>query len=182
MQKTVLLIVLISFMLTSCYSMDENATSKYNPKAAAYNVQLGLAYLKQGNRQRAKQKLLKALEEAPDSLETNDAMAYFYENTQDNKKAEMYYQRAIEWHPEAGAALNNYGAFLCREKRYDEADIYFLKAIADPEYLNTARAYENAGLCALAANQSDKAQNYFKRALAEDPSLKQSAYELEKLS
>lgn len=177
MKKYGLIIFFVTIVLSSC-QMPEPHTAKNNPKASAYNVQLGLAYLQQGNRQRAKQKLLTALAEDPQSATANDALAYFFESIQDGQQADKYYQRAIQFAPASGAALNNYGTFLCRQARYQEANAYFLKAIADTQYLNTALAYENAGLCALAANHLQEARYYFKKALAEDPSLTRSSAEL----
>lgn len=167
----------VSVWLTSCHWQPEEKTQSYNPKASTYNVQLGLAYLQQGNRQRAKQKLLKALQQSPNSPEANDAMAFYLENTQDIHDAEKYYQQAIHFSPHNGASLNNYGTFLCRQKIYNKADIYFRKAIAEPTYLNTAKAYENAGLCALAASHNDRARYYFKKAKEQDPNLKLSIEE-----
>lgn len=60
-------------------------------KAALYNVQLGLGYLKQGDRPRAKNKLLVALEQEPKSPDVNSALAYYFEQTKDLEEAEKYY-------------------------------------------------------------------------------------------
>jgi type IV pilus assembly protein PilF len=68
-------------------------------KAAIYNTQLGLAYLKQGDRQRAQGKILKALKMDPNSAEVNAAMAYFLENTGDLKEARNYYKKALSLAP-----------------------------------------------------------------------------------
>ncbi len=179
----IFIITILHFALISCVSNEiKPVDNTHNPKAAAYNVQLGLAYLEQDNRQRAKQKLLMAMAEDPNSPAVNDALAYYFEKTQDFPDADKYYQQAVQLDPKAGAALNNYGAFLCRQAHYKEANAYFLKAIADTQYVNTALAYENAGLCAVAANQWDDAKHYFKKALAQDPSLQQSSEELAKIS
>lgn len=169
-----LLIMLLTIFLSACQT-EAPSTSAYNPKASAYNMQLGLGYLKQGNRQRAKQKLLTAVAQAPNSPYANEALAYYFEKTQEINQAEYYYQKAIQLAPKTGAILNNYGTFLCRQKQYQEAFNYFLKAVSDPEYLNTALAYENAGICAEAAHDSSAAKAYFKKALEQDPSLIQAA-------
>jgi type IV pilus assembly protein PilF len=150
-------------------------------KAATYNVQLGLAYLKQGNRPRAKKKLLTALEQAPKSPEVYSAMAYYFEQTNELTQAEQYYLNALALAPKKGAQLNNYGAFLCRQGNYKEAEGYFLRAVQDLHYIHTAGAYENAGLCALSVANTEKARVYFTKALNQDPSRKASFYELVKL-
>ncbi len=147
-------------------------------KAASYNVQLGLGYLKQGDRARAKKKFLTALEQAPNSAEVNGAIAYYFEQTKEMERARKHYLKAISLSSNAGAQLNNYGAFLCREGDYAKAESYFLKAVDDIKYVNTAGAYENAGLCALDVPNKEKAKYFFNKALDQDPSRKQSLYEL----
>jgi type IV pilus assembly protein PilF len=132
--------------------------------------------------QRAKRKLLQALEQEPNSIPALDAMAYYLENTGDNKSAEEYYLRAIQVSAVDGKAHNNYGAFLCRNKRYIDADKQFMLAVQDPAYLNTAEAYENAGLCAEQIPDANKATAYFQKAIANDPSRAASYLELSQLT
>lgn len=150
-------------------------------KAASYNMQLGLGYLKQGDRPRAKKKLLVALEQGPNSADINAAMAYYLEQTNELDLAKKYYSKALSLSSNSGAQLNNYGTFLCRQGDYKKAETYFLKAVKDPQYVNTAGAYENAGLCVLAIPEDEKAKEYFISALNQDPSRSQSLYELVKL-
>ena len=178
--KAIYLLISI-FLLQSCHdgATEEHTLGKAKlSEAASYNTQLGLAYLKQGHRSRAKQKLLVALSEAPNASYTNAAMAYFMETTGDINGARTYYQKALSAAPRSGAPLNNYGAFLCRQRQYRQAEGYFLKAVNDKDYVNTAFAYENAGLCAMGIPDEKKAANYFVKALQQDPSRKPSLYEL----
>ena len=146
--------------------------------AARYNAQLGLAYLKQGNRSLAKHKLLLALSQDPKAPVVNSAMGYFMEKSNEVVKARQYYQKAMAVDPKAGSQLNNYGAFLCRQGHYRQAERYFLKAVSDNNYEHTAGAYENAGLCVLVIPDKYKAIEYFKKALEQDPMREQSLYEL----
>lgn len=150
-------------------------------KAATYNVQLGLGYLKQGDRPRAKKKLLTALEQDPNSPDANAAIAYYFEQTSELEQSRRYYLKAVSLSSNGGAQLNNYGAFLCRQGEYKKAETYFLKAVKDEHYVHTAGAYENAGLCALAVPDYDNAKLYFTSALNQDPSRRVSLYELVKL-
>lgn len=180
------LLLLGLLLLQACQKNSEVndviATKKYNlNEAATYNVQLGIAYLKQGNRPLAKRKLLLALTQAPNAAQTNAAMAYFLEKSGEINEAAAYYQKAMLLAPGSGAQLNNYGTFLCRQGHYQQAENYFLKAVKDTHYEQTAKAYENAGLCTLTVPNVRKAANYFIKALEQDPSLKQSLYELVKI-
>lgn len=175
-------LLLFFLCLCSCQQMPVFKTETGNQKErlAKSNIRLGIAYLNQGERPRAKAKLLKALKVLPDSVETNDAFAYYLEVTGDIKKAAFYHQRAMKLSP-TGAPLNNYGSFLCRQGKYQEAERFFLAATQDLHYLNSAGAFENAGLCAMKFKDYQKAIRYFRKALTQDPSRKQALYELEHL-
>ena len=146
--------------------------------AASYNTQLGLGYLEQGERSRAKSKLFLALSQDPNSPAVNAAIGYFMEKSGDMNNADMYYKKAMAISPRSGAQLNNYGTFLCRQGKYKQAETYFLKAVADLEYAHTAGAYENAGLCVMAIPDNTAAESYFIKALEQDPSREQSLLEL----
>jgi len=182
-----LLLCLSLLFLQACHqkaalNAERAVEAQKHREAASYNTQLGMAYLKQEDRPRAKQKLLTALKLAPKLPEVNAAMAYYLEKTGDIQEARAYYQKALFLAPNSGAQLNNYGAFLCRLGKYKEAEQYFLKAVKDVTYLQTAGAYENAGLCAAAIPNYPKAQYYFTKALMQDPQRKQSLYELVKIA
>ena len=162
----------LSCILTGCQSSkpkkDPNIVS-VNPKAAELNVQLGMAYMSQGDMDRAKSKLLYAMKQDPKSTLALSAMAYYLEVTDDIPNAEAYHQRALSMAPKEGRILNNYGTFLCRQKRYEDAEKYLLQAATDINYLSVAGAYENAGLCAKSVADVDKAYYYFRKAVLKDP-------------
>jgi type IV pilus assembly protein PilF len=182
--RSLCLLSLLSLLfLQSCqYNSEAKAEKKVESQkrddAASYNIQLGMGYLKQGDSPRAKRKLLMALELAPDSPDVNGAMAYYLEKTGDLAEAKKYYNRALVLAPNSGSQLNNYGTFLCRAGNYKEAETYFLKAVKDENYVHSAGAYENAGLCASAIPDYPKAETYFIKALGQDSRRKQSLYEL----
>jgi type IV pilus assembly protein PilF len=153
----------LSSLFQSC--ADIHSTPNQN-SAAQDNVALGLAYLKSGNKVRAKEKLLRALQESPQNPITLDAMAYFWEETGNMALASQFYEHAYRLAPHDGAVLNNYGIFLCKQHQEKKAEVLFLKAANVQNYINTAKAYENAGVCALTINDKAKAKDYFTKALA----------------
>src|SRR5438128_2314971 len=116
----------IIFLLTIAIVSCTTGVPKPNPTAANYNVELALSYLQQGNLTRAKYKLLLAQQQAPNDPVVNDAMGYFLERTGEVNKAESYYLQAINAAPKSGAAQNNYGTFLCRQKHYQKAITHFM--------------------------------------------------------
>ncbi len=138
-------------------------------KAALINVELGLGYLTQGQVARAKTKLTHAMKLAPKIPETHAAMAHFLEMVGELKDSEREYKKTVNISGKGGA-YNNYGAFLCRRGRFQEADKAFHAALEDKEYPITAEIYENAGLCALKSKDLEAATEYLTTALRRDPS------------
>lgn len=149
----------------------------YN-KAALVNVELGLGYLNQGQVARAKSKLTYALKLAPSLPETHTALGYFFESVGEIKEAESHYRKAIKHAKNVGAVYNNFGAFLCRQSRYLEADKAFRLALEDKGYTRTAEVYENAGICALKAEEVAKAESYLQTAIRRDPKRANAIVEL----
>ena len=175
------LIVLLLVGCTSLAPLDKGSKKDLNKKAAGFNVQLGLGYMEQGQMERAKQKLVLALRQAPNWPPALDAMAFYAEKTGELETAKQYYRRSLDIAPNDGNVQNNYGAFLCRNGHLREAEQYFLRAVQDKTYLAAAEAYENAGLCALKIPDQKKAIFYFEKALLYSPGRAQTIAELNNL-
>ncbi len=137
-------------------------------KAAKLYVDLGLAYMKDGQVGRAKSKLLRAKKLAPQLSTVHYALGFYKERIGEYDQAQGHYKEAIARH-DGGEERNNYGTFLCRRGRYEQAETQFLKAIEDPNYTQSAEAYENAGLCVAQIPKMDKAKEYFEKAVRIDP-------------
>jgi type IV pilus assembly protein PilF len=153
---------------TSSHIAPDAATTK-NINTAKINTQLGMAYMERHEMQHAKQKFLLALDEAPNIPETWYSMGYFMEATGDQAEAKKYFLKAVDIAPKQGDVQNNYGTFLCRSGDFHGAIDHFMIAVKDNEYLDTASAYENAGLCALKIPDKTLALQFFNKAVMQDP-------------
>lgn len=80
-----------------------------------------------------------------------------------------HYARAAALSPESGAALNNYGSWLCLNGRAAEALGWFDRALADRRYATPASALANAGACAVEGGQPGRAERDLRAALRLDP-------------
>jgi len=177
-RTTAISVLLCTLVACNTTQSSSDSTSNKKDATALINTQLGLSYLEKHEVQQAKQKLLLALDEAPNIPETWYSMAYFMEVTGNKTEAEKYYLKAIEIAPKKGEVQNNYGTFLCRTGDYSGAINHFLLAVQDPKYLDTASAYENAGLCAMKIPDAKLAMQYFNEAITQDPNHPTSLFEL----
>ena len=164
---------MVAFLALSSISCADPNTHR----AALLNVEIGENYLEHGQMELAKQKLVHALELQPKLAEAHSAISYFYETVGDIKEAETHHDQAIRYGSGRGSFYNNYGTFLCRQGRLQEADIAFNEALKDKKYIRTAEVYENAGICALKQQNVAKAREYFKNAVKHNPKLETIKYE-----
>lgn len=177
------LVLGMSVLLAACATNQKSQNGEGDDEArsiktAKINSQLGMAYLERHDFQRAKQKLLLAINEAPNIPEPWYAMGYFQETTGNPRAANDYYLKAVKIAPERGDVQNNYGTFLCRNGRYNESITHFVLAAKDPNYLNPADAYENAGFCSMKIPNYPQAAQFFRYALSQDPARPLSRFEL----
>ncbi|MBZ0221603.1 MAG: type IV pilus biogenesis/stability protein PilW [Dokdonella sp.] len=164
-------IALAALALGGCGSPGSSPVRKESAKtqqseAARIHTELGQKYLQQGKAEVALEKLQKALQFDPNYVDAHTVIAVLYESINDLPKAEEHYRRAVELKPKGGAENNNYGRFLCERGRYDEAQGYFTKALADPFYQTPALAMSNAGTCLARAGKTDAAEKMLREALA----------------
>ncbi len=155
---------------------DDAATQKQ--EAARVHTELGQTYLRQGKLEMAQEKLNTALTFDPDYVNAHTVLAVLYEQIGDAPKAEEHYKRAAQLKPKGGAEQNNYGTFLCKVGRYDDAQSYFDRAIADPFYQTPAVALTNSGTCLLHAGKRDEAEKRLRLALDKSPNNSETLFQL----
>jgi type IV pilus assembly protein PilF len=158
----------------------ESAASE-RKEAARVHTELGQKYMQQGKLEIALDNLNKALSYDPNYADANTVIAVLYERIGDAKQAETYYRKAAQLKPKSGNELNNYGAFLCKVGRYDEAETYFDRAIADPFYKTPEVALVNSGSCLLKAGKLDAAEKRLRLALDRAPNDGEALFQLASL-
>jgi type IV pilus assembly protein PilF len=162
------LFLLVASLLGGCVTtgdVDPMRTVKGRDEARAAYVQLGIAYIQQGDTQRAKVPLKSALELNPSDADAHAALALAFQLEMEPKLADEHFRKALSQRPRDARLLNNYGGFLFEQKRYQEAMDSYLKAAEDNLYPERSRVFENLGLVALQLGQREQAREYFQRAL-----------------
>jgi type IV pilus assembly protein PilF len=149
MQKAyrIIFVFVFTLIITSCVTNNNSITREQIKLAAKYNTELGLIYLRAKQMLLAREKLLTARQQDPHSPITSMALAYYFEQNNDNKLAEYFYHNALKLSPANGGVLNNYGVFLCRQGNYQDGKYYLNLAAKQFDYLYAGMAARNANLC-----------------------------------
>jgi len=171
--------VLAVLLLTAC-SNYKRQTEKAH-EAAVYNVQLGLAYMNQGDLERAKDKLDRAVIQDPDNPDVHSARATLYARLKQKDKADDEFRTALRLAPHDPRMVNNYAVYLCESGRTDEGVKRFLEAAHNPLYPTPEAAYTNAGVCQRAAKRDEEARANFTRALQLKPGFAEAQFQLANL-
>ena len=162
------LLLLVVSLLSGCVTtgdIDPMRTAKGRDEARDAYVQLGIAYIQQGDTQRAKVPLKNALELDASNADAHAALAMAFQLEMESQLADEHFRKALSQRPRDARLLNNYGGFLFEQKRYQDAMDTYLKAADDNLYPERSRVFENLGLTALQLNQREQAKEYFQRAL-----------------
>lgn len=150
-------------LLWACAPHDTRELPSDSP--ARLNVELGKAYIAEGDYSQALTKLERARQQAPGYPPVYGTLAVLHWKLGEYDKAERQFREAVRLGPDDSLIRNNFGAFLCERERYQEAEQEFLAAVENPLYGAPEHAYTNAGLCALRSGDMEKAERYFRAAL-----------------
>lgn len=178
-----LLAMVMALLLTACASRSERELGQPSTEdAARYNTQLGVAYMRQGRRELALEKLERALAADSRYAPAHSATALLYEQIGDEELAKHHYERAIRYGDDDPSIQNNYGAYLCRLGEYEEAVSYLVQAAENARYETPAAAYTNAGVCARKGGELEAAGRYLRRALEVAPRYEAALLQLANIS
>ncbi len=163
------LVVVLAAALTGAACTQNTKDYPAGQSPAEINVELGLHYMREGQKSVAMEKFQKALEQDPDLAAAHSGIAVLYESLGETAKADQHFRRAVSLNPKDSRAHNNYGAFLCSNDRWPEAEKQFLLAADNPLYDAPHMAFTNAGICAYGVKDVAKAERYWRRALELNP-------------
>lgn len=136
---------------------------------AKVHTELAALYYSRGNMAVALEELRIAT-----AADSNYALAYsmyglVYMDLRENKLAQANFERALRLAPTDPDINHNYGSFLCQTGRETESIKYFLQAVRNPLYPTPWRSYSAAGVCSMRKDNLKDAEDYFQRALRQEP-------------
>ncbi len=185
MSLRVALLLCFAALLVGCVStgnVDPLSTGKGREEARQAYVQLAMGYLQQGQVERAKAPLKKALELDSSDADANAALGLVFQAELEPELANQYYSKALSSRPKDARILNNYGGFLYEQKRYKEAYERFEQAADDNLYAERARVFENLGMTSMMLGDRGMAREHFNKALRLDRQQPRALLEMAELS
>jgi type IV pilus assembly protein PilF len=156
-------------LLAGCVNSRSNGRLIDQKEAAHANMQLGVAYLRQGNLNQAKEKLEKAEKQDPKSFEVQYAFALFSERMDLPADADRHYQSALKLSPNNGEVTNAFAVFLCRAGKIDASLRLFDDVVRNQLYSTPWVAATNAAICLRAEKRNADAAPWLERAIAQRP-------------
>ena len=179
---TVRILLLFTLVFIVACSSTPDKSEKSARKAAETNTALGRNYMDNGSYEIALEKLKRAVAHDKTYAPAHTLLGVLYETIGKTEEAGKEYKEAVKYAPENGDVNNNYGAYLCAIGKRKEASKYFITAVDDPFYTTPAIAYSNAGSCALADGDVDKAEIFLRQSLEYDNKLGSSLLPMAEVS
>ena len=136
---------------------------------ARLHTELAALYFGRGNMNVALEELRTAVRADSNYAPAHSMFGLVYMELKENRLAEDSFERALRLSPNEPDINHNYGWFLCQSKRESESIRYFLQAIRNPLYTTPWRSYSAAGLCSMRIDKPKDAEEFFLRALRQDP-------------
>ena len=172
--ESLLAVLAASLLLVGCITTTTTTNASASPDAddgdaAELNYQLGARYLRNGNYELARDRLLLSIELNPRNAIAHYTLALTYERLDNERLATQSYEQAIRIAPRDFNVQNAYAVFLCQKGDYDEAREHFDRAIKVTENDNSEITMTNAGVCMMQKPDRDLAEAYFRQALNRRP-------------
>ncbi len=169
-------ITLVTLSLASCVTSTETTADRVKSKpnlkdASKLNTELAIGYIQEKQYAPAKEKLEKAINQDDENVEAYKMFAYLYALLGLNEKAEEKYQEALDMESNDSDLANSYGAFLCAQGKYEEAQKQLYKAYSNPFYEAGYLAESNAGSCYIQQDELKKAEQLLRKSLRKQPKL-----------
>jgi type IV pilus assembly protein PilF len=173
--------VILACVLAGCVSSDGSKRLKREDptkSAAKTNIQLGVAYLQQGNYPLAREKLERSLKQNPKDPDVHTSLGLLYDRVGETKLADNHFREALKLAPTNPDISNNYAIYLCKNGRVEEGVERFSAVAANKYYRTPEVALSNAGVCLRGAKRLDEAQAMFVKSIKVKPNYNEATVQL----
>ena len=186
MQSTVALLALS--VLAAChpappvYQPPDRHKKPEPEQAAIANMKMALEYMRTNNLAQARDRIERALGEAPENANVEETAGLVYERLNDLPKAKHAFSAAARLAKNDPDILNSYAGFLCRTGKTADGEKLFIEVAKNPVYRTPEVALLNAGVCVGSAGDVVDSERYFNRALNIKPNMPEALLQLGNLA
>ena len=180
----VFVICAIAALLGACTGVSTNQQSKlpdFKDRISASDeadatrrgrarLELAAAYFGRGQMTTALEQIKLSIQADPNSSEAYNLRGLIYASLEEPALADESFRRALQLNPKDADAMQNYGWYLCQQKRYPEADAFFVRALGTANYRNAPRTLLTQGVCHLQSGQLGAAEAALTRSYELDAS------------
>lgn len=150
-------------------------------KRARVRLELAAGYFGRGQMTTALDQVKLAIAADPMLGEAFNLRGLIYASLGDDRLAEESFRRALQINPRDADAMQNFGWYLCQQKRYAEANEQYKQALAVPQYRDAPRTLLTQGICHARAGDLAEAERAMVRAYELDPANPSTAFFLSEL-
>jgi len=175
-------------VLTAChpsppvYQQPDRHKKPEPAQAAVANMQMALEYMRINDLGHARDRIERALTEAPTNASVQETAGLVYEKLQDPAKAQRAFSAAARLGKDDPGIQNSYAGFLCRTGKAAEGEKLFIQVAQNPVYRTPEVALLNAGVCLGSSGDVVDAERYFNRALTIKPNMPEALLQLGNLA
>ncbi|WP_372527144.1 type IV pilus biogenesis/stability protein PilW [Piscinibacter sp.] len=139
-------------------------------KRARVRMELASAYFARGQMTTALDEVKLAIAADPTLVAAFNLRGLIYASLGDDRLAEESFRHALRLDARDADTMQNFGWYLCQQKRFDEAEALFNQALAMPQYRDSPRTLLTQGICHARAGQWADAERSLQRSYELDPS------------
>jgi type IV pilus assembly protein PilF len=150
----------------------DRVTASDEPESAnraRVRMELASAYFGRGQMSTALDEVKLAIAADPTLVEAYNLRGLIYAGMGDDRLAEESFRHALQLNARDADTMQNFGWYLCQQKRFGEADTMFRQALAVPQYRDSSRTLLTQGVCQARAGEWSQAEGTLIRSYEIDP-------------
>ena len=147
-------------------------------KAIESQVRIAITHLQDGNPEKAIYHLKEAIEMDPKSPRVHEILGLSLEKTGEIDKADTHFRKMVKYDSAYTRGRSNYGSYLLRQGRFEEAYKEFKIVSEDIYYPNRAVVYQKLAICAEKIGKIEEVGPAYQKAVALDGNFTPALLEL----
>ena len=138
-------------------------------KRARIRLELASGYFELGQTTVALDELKQSIAIDPNYSDAHHLKGLVYMRLGEPKLAELSLKRALDISPKDANVMQTLGWLLCKESKFEESELYFLKVLASAKYDQRAKTLRTLGMCRVKSGRLVEGSDSLQASYALDP-------------